>query len=148
MKVCTNEELLIVNCVRTTTRLRQFMFGHFRFIRLSASAMGTPAAEPAGIPPVGSFAAAVAFLSSFKYLENFRMELTPSVPALSTARLSASRKSTTISGWLVLWIMIWDTLIWRLECSNHSKTRSAQNCYLCSRYVLLPMCPGWTVKDW
>jgi len=24
--------------------------------------------------------------------------------------------------WLViLWIMIWDTSIWRLECSNHSK---------------------------
>jgi len=54
------------------------------------------------------------------------------------------KESTTISGWLVLWIMIWDTSIWRLECSNHSKTRSAQNCYLCSRYILLPMSSVWT----
>jgi len=27
--------------------------------------------------------------------------------------------------------MIWDTSIWRLGCSNHSKIRSAQKCYLC-----------------
>ena len=35
-----------------------------------------------------------------------------------------------------LWIMIWDTSIWRLGCSNRSKIRSAQKCYLCVRYVL------------
>jgi hypothetical protein len=32
--------------------------------------------------------------------------------------------------------MIWDTSIWRLECSNRSKIRSAQKCYPCDRYVL------------
>jgi hypothetical protein len=41
---------------------------------------------------------------------------------------------------------------WRPVCSNHSRIPSAQSCYLCSRYVLLPMCPGWTragpTKDW
>ena len=40
--------------------------------------------------------------------------------------------------------MIWDTSIWRLECSNHSKIRSAQNCHPCDRYDLLPMSPGQT----
>jgi transposase InsO family protein len=45
-------------------------------------------------------------------------------------RPSASKKCTTISGWSALWIMIWDISIWRLGCSNHSKTRSAQKCYL------------------
>jgi hypothetical protein len=34
------------------------------------------------------------------------------------------------------WIMIWDTSIWRLECSNRLKIRSAQECYLCLRYVV------------
>src|SRR5438132_13062949 len=39
--------------------------------------------------------------------------------------------------WLVsLWIMIWDISIWRRECSNHSKTLSAQKCYPCLRYVV------------
>src|SRR6266567_961783 len=40
--------------------------------------------------------------------------------------------------------MIWDTSIWRLGCSNRSKIRSAQKCYLCLRYVVSPMCPGRT----
>src|SRR6266699_7179138 len=42
--------------------------------------------------------------------------------------------------------MIWDTSIWRLGCSNRSKIRSAQKCYLCLRYVVSPMCPGRTSK--
>ena len=33
-------------------------------------------------------------------------------------------------------VMIWDTSIWRRECSNHSKIHSAQKCYLCLRYVV------------
>src|SRR5215470_20307421 len=37
--------------------------------------------------------------------------------------------------------MIWGTSIWRLGCLNHSKTRSARKCYLCSRYKVSPMCP-------
>src|SRR5208283_1416596 len=40
--------------------------------------------------------------------------------------------------------MIWDTSIWRLECSNRSKIPSAQKCYLCLRYVVSPMSPGRT----
>src|SRR5580765_8956875 len=40
--------------------------------------------------------------------------------------------------------MIWDTSIWRLGCSNRSKIRSAQKCYLCPRYVVSPMSPGRT----
>jgi hypothetical protein len=35
-----------------------------------------------------------------------------------------------------VWIMIWDTSIWRLGCSNRSKIPSAQKCYLCLRYVV------------
>src|SRR6266581_8853812 len=42
--------------------------------------------------------------------------------------------------------MIWDTSIWRLGCSNHSKIRSAQKCYPCLRYVVSPMSPGRTLK--
>src|SRR5690349_10634109 len=42
--------------------------------------------------------------------------------------------------------MIWDTSIWRLGCSNHSKIRSAQKCYPCLRYVVSPMCQGWTFE--
>jgi hypothetical protein len=52
------------------------------------------------------------------------------------ARLSASKKFTMTSGWLALWIMIWGTSILRLECSNRLRTRSARDCYLCSRYIL------------
>jgi hypothetical protein len=43
--------------------------------------------------------------------------------------------------------MIWDTSIWRLGCSNRSKIRSAQKCYPCLRYVVSPMCPGWTLEE-
>ena len=38
--------------------------------------------------------------------------------------------------WLVsLWIMTWDTSIWRRECSNRSKIRLARKCYPCLRYI-------------
>ena len=30
--------------------------------------------------------------------------------------------------------------------ANRSKIRSVQKCYLCLRYDLLPMSPGWTLK--
>jgi hypothetical protein len=43
--------------------------------------------------------------------------------------------------------MIWGTSIWRLGCSNRSKIRSAQKCYLCLRYVVSPMSPGRTLKE-
>ena len=59
-------------------------------------------------------------------------------------RPSASKKFTTIFGWSVLWIMIWGTSIWRLECSNRWKIPSAPKCYPCLRYIVSPMCPGWT----
>jgi site-specific DNA recombinase len=52
------------------------------------------------------------------------------------------------SGWSALWIMIWDISIWRRECSNRSKTHLAQKCYLCLRYDLSPMSPGWTNQEW
>ena len=54
----------------------------------------------------------------------------------------ASKKFTTTSGWLVLWIMIRDTSIWRLGCSNRWKISSAQKCYPCSRYILLELDRG------
>src|SRR6267378_934896 len=44
--------------------------------------------------------------------------------------------------------MIWDTSIWRLGCSNHSKILSAQKCYPCLRYVVSPMSPGRTQGLW
>ena len=47
-----------------------------------------------------------------------------------------------------LWIMIWATSIWKLGCSNHSRIPSAQNCYLCLRYVESPMSPGRTAAEW
>ena len=61
---------------------------------------------------------------------------------------SASKKCTTTSGWSALCIMIWDTSIWRLGCSNRSKIPSAQKCYLCLRYVVSPLCPGRTFRNW
>ena len=61
---------------------------------------------------------------------------------------SASKKFTTTSGWSALWIMIWDTSIWRRACWNRSKIRSAQKCYLCLRYVVSPRCPGRTEGKW
>src|SRR5215469_10957149 len=33
-------------------------------------------------------------------------------------------------------------------CSLAWKIPSAQKCYLCSRYNVLPMSPGWTVEGW
>ena len=41
-----------------------------------------------------------------------------------------------------------DTSTWRLECSNRSRIRSAQNCHLCDRYILLPLSPGQTQGTW
>jgi len=38
--------------------------------------------------------------------------------------------------------------IWKLGCSNRSKIRSAQKCYLCLRYVVSPMSPGQTDLNW
>jgi hypothetical protein len=32
--------------------------------------------------------------------------------------------------------VIWDTSIWRRECSKRSKIPSAQKCYPCLRYVV------------
>ncbi len=52
------------------------------------------------------------------------------------ARQSALKKFTTTSGWSALWIMIWDTSIWRRACWNRWKIPSAQKCYLCSRHIL------------
>jgi hypothetical protein len=49
-------------------------------------------------------------------------------------RRSASKKFTTTSGWSVLWIMIWNTSIWRLASWNRRTIPSAQKCYLCSWY--------------
>ena len=70
-----------------------------------------------------------------------------STSALSSpARRSASKKSTTISGWSALWIMIWDISIWRRAFWNRWKFPSAQRCYPRSRYILLPMSPGWTLR--
>jgi hypothetical protein len=67
---------------------------------------------------------------------------------LNVVRPSASRKFTTTSGSSALWIMIWDTSIWRTKCSNRSKIPSNQNCHPCDRYVLLPMSPGQTLFKW
>src|SRR6516164_4776199 len=36
------------------------------------------------------------------------------------------KKFTTTSGWSAVWIMIWDTSIWRPGCSNRSRIPSAQ----------------------
>jgi hypothetical protein len=49
---------------------------------------------------------------------------------------SASKKFTTTSGWLALWIMIWATSILTPGGWNHSTTRSARGCHLCSQYIL------------
>jgi hypothetical protein len=70
----------------------------------------------------------------------------------SPGRLSASRKCKATSGWSALWIMIWDTSISRPACSNRWKVRSAQKCYLCSRYIVPmssagPLCIWWTRWD-
>ena len=61
---------------------------------------------------------------------------------------SASRKSTTASGSSASATTISDTSIWSRKPCNPSTTRSAQGCHPCLRYVLLPMSPGWTEKNW
>jgi hypothetical protein len=63
------------------------------------------------------------------------------------AQAAAPKKFVTTRGWSALWIAIWDTSIWKRECSNRTKISSAQKCYLCRRYVVLPMCPGRTQKE-
>src|SRR5208283_3814441 len=55
---------------------------------------------------------------------------------------------TTKYGRSALWIMILGISNSTLECSNHSRIRSARGFYPGGRYVLLPMCPGWTVRNW
>ena len=40
--------------------------------------------------------------------------------------------------------IIWDTSIWIRTRCHRLRIRSAQSCYLCDRYVVLPMCPGRT----
>ena len=57
---------------------------------------------------------------------------------------SASKKCRMTSGWSVSWTVTWATSIWRHECSSRSKIRSARKCYLCLRYKVSPMSPGWT----
>ena len=60
------------------------------------------------------------------------------------ARNSASRNSTKAFGSSASCIMILDTSTWSRKPCNPSTTRSARGCHPCLRYVLLPMCPGWT----
>ena len=54
-------------------------------------------------------------------------------------RPSASKKSTTASGWSVLWITISAILIWRKKPCSPCRTPSGQKCNPCLRNVLLPM---------
>src|SRR5690349_2042973 len=55
---------------------------------------------------------------------------TNSTPALAGKAVGIKEVHADI--WLVsLWIMIWDTSVWRRERSNHSKIRSVQKCYPC-----------------
>ncbi len=61
---------------------------------------------------------------------------------------SASRKSTTASGSSALWITISVISIWRRKLCSPSTTPSGQKCYLCLRYILLPMCPVRTLRLW
>jgi len=65
----------------------------------------------------------------------------------------ASKKFTTIFGWSVLWIMIWDTSIWRLACWNPGKSVRPKSvthvagtfCYPCLRVGPgYDGGPGWT----
>ena len=59
---------------------------------------------------------------------------------------SASRKSTTAFGSSASCTMISDISTWSRKPCNPSTTRSARGCHPCLRYVLLPMCPGRTLK--
>jgi hypothetical protein len=66
----------------------------------------------------------------------------------SRDRRSASRKWKRVFGWSALWTTISATSIWRKKLCSRSTTLLAQKCYLCSRYVLLPMSPGRTRTNW
>src|SRR6267143_3185307 len=44
--------------------------------------------------------------------------------------------------------IIWDTSIWIRTRCHRLRIRSAQSCYLCDRYVVLPMSPDCTRKKW
>ena len=59
-------------------------------------------------------------------------------------RPSESKKSTTASGWSVLWITISAISIWRKKPCSPCRTPSGQKCNLCLRNVLLPMSPERT----
>ena len=64
------------------------------------------------------------------------------------ARPSASRKSTTASGSSASWITISVISIWRKKPCSPSTIPLGQKCYLCLRYILLPMSPGRTLNWW
>jgi|SRR6202008_759371 hypothetical protein len=51
-----------------------------------------------------------------------------------------------VFGWSALWITISATSTWRKKLCSLSTTLLAQKCYLCSRYVLSPMCPVRTME--
>src|SRR5258707_12007549 len=63
----------------------------------------------------------------------------------SRGRLLVSRSSKKVFGWLALWITISGISIWRKKLCSLSTALLVQKCYLCSRYVQLPMCPRRTV---
>jgi transposase InsO family protein len=60
------------------------------------------------------------------------------------ARRSASRKSTTASGSSASCNTTSVISIWRKKLCSPYSIPSGQKCYLCLRYILLPMCPGRT----
>ena len=51
--------------------------------------------------------------------------------------------------WLVSFMLlkIWDISTWNRKHCNPSTIRSARDCHLCLRYVLLPMSPGRTIRS-
>jgi hypothetical protein len=109
-------------------------------IRESDHAPSNKKRPPRCTPESGRLISHQLFLPGASWLSS-----APSLPA----RRSALRKSTTISGWLALWIMIWDISISILESWNRSTTRSARGCHPCRRYILLPMSPERTMgKRW
>jgi len=61
-------------------------------------------------------------------------------------RPSGSKRFTTTYGWSALWIMIWDTSIWRLGCSDRSKIPGPK-VLSSDRYVVSPMSPGRTIDN-
>ena len=63
-------------------------------------------------------------------------------------RRSELRKSTTASGSSASWITILVLSIWRKKLCSPSTIPSGQKCYLCLRYILLPMSPGRTFRMW